>query len=121
MGFIRLKSRSAAENKKTGDAILEVINSDGRPGSARAKFKADPKTWLFDHGYVYTERPGGPVAGDGRIPNDLQFVVVEDEANKMHVRIPFRGDVDATFSPPDDSYGGRYPVFMARYFMRRCR
>lgn len=121
MGFIRLKSRSVAANRRTGEAIMAVINSDGRPGSARAAFKADPKKWLFDHGYVFTDRPGGRVVGDGRIPDDFKIKIVEDTADKMHVRIPFGGDLDPSFAPPDDSYGGRYPVFMARYFMRKCR
>jgi hypothetical protein len=120
MGFIRLKSRAIAANKATGNAVIEVINSVGQPNGAFARFEANPKKWLFDNGYVFADA-NGRMIGDGKIPADFELVIVKDTANKMHVRIPFGGDLDTDFVPPNEAYGGKYPVFMARYFMRKCR
>jgi hypothetical protein len=121
MGFVRLKSRAVAANKATGNAVMEVIATVGQPNSAWSLFKADPKKWLFDNGYEFFDATTGRAIGGGRVPASLELVVVEDTATKMHVRLPFHGDLDANFVPRNDSYGGKYPVFMARYFMRKCR
>lgn len=120
MGFIKLKSGAAASHKTTGEAILKVINSKGK-GSERAKFKANPKKWLFDHGYVFADEETGQAIGSGKIPAKLKLKIVEDKAKTMHVRIPFADDVPAGLEPADEVYGGDFAVFMARYFMRKCR
>ena len=126
-GFIRLKNGSLADQKKTGDAIIRLSKSVSSvaPGSEWAKFNADPKAWLHEVGYRYEGPDAGP---DGRIPASVNIVPVYDTADTMYVRVPWKGNVDpAPTGIPlqEPSYGtseaSRFPVLLARYFMRKCR
>jgi hypothetical protein len=118
MEFIKLKSEVLTEQKKTGDAIIKVSQSvfQTGPTSEWEKFDKDTRKWLFDNGYIYTGTP------DGKIPPEIEIVPVYDTPTKMHVRVPWHGDLE---NPPpvvdERPYNGIFPVLLARYFMRKCR
>lgn len=117
MSFFKLKSASLADHEKTGQAIMRVSKSvfqDG-PKSEWAKFEKDTRKWLYDNGYRYTG------TRNGKIPESVQIVPVYDTENRMHVRIPWSGDLEKVAPPADDTYNGSFPAFLARYFMRKCR
>lgn len=123
-GFFNLKP-SLIEQRKTGDAILKLCRSVGvnTPDSEWVKFKADPKGWLHRAGYSYVGPGAGP---NGEIPASITVVPVYDTAETMHVRIPFKGDLDPVPVIQDEpTYGtpgpNRFPILLARYFMRKCR
>lgn len=127
LGFFKLKSSSLAEQKTTGEAIIRLIKSvgDGSAGSEWVKFAADPKAWLTAVGYIYTGPEAGP---NGEIPATLKIVPVYDTETTMHVRIPWKGNVEPRPRPEEilteSSYGTgdtKFPVLLARYFVRKCR
>ncbi len=121
MGFFRLKSTQLVDQVKTGDAIIRVSNSvfQSTPNSEWAEFNRDTREWLYKNGYLYE---GADALPDGRIPKTIDIIPVYDTPTKMHVRVPWAGDLNGAPAPPDEgSYGARFPVFLARYFMRRCR
>ena len=125
VGFFNLKSASLSEQVKTGEAIVRLCESvfDDDPRSEWLAFNADPKAWLHKVGYRYDGVGAGP---NGEIPDDVTIVPVYDTDKLMHVRIPWRGLVA---NPPEvadePTYGlagaNRFPVLLARYFMRHCR
>lgn len=116
MAFYKLKSTSLADNGITGAAIIKVSKSVFQPNSEWSKFNQNTRQWLKDNGYTY---PGTP---DGMAPPDIDIIPVYDTATKMHVRVPWAGDLDNAPAPVDEpSYGGNFPAFLARYFIRRCR
>lgn len=125
VGFFNLKSASLVDQRKTGAAIIGLCRSvaQNTPDSEWVKFNANPKAWLHGAGYRYDGPGAGP---NGEIPDSITIVPVYDTADKMHVRIPWRGLMDA---PPvirdEPTYGApgpnRFPVLLARYFMRHCR
>lgn len=122
---IRLKTASLVDQKKTGEAIIRLSKSVSQitQGSEWAKFKANPKAWLHAVGYVYDGPGAGP---NGEIPASINIVPVYDSEDTMHVRVPWKGAVE---NPPpvldEPTYGApgpnRFPVLLARYFMRKCR
>jgi hypothetical protein len=124
-GFIVLESQNVIDQRKTGEAIIALCKSVGQeaPESEWRKFEADPKAWLHAAGYIYDGADAGP---NGEIPAGLKIVPVYDTADTMYVRVPFKAFVEnppATI-PDEQSYGplaGRFPVLLARYFMRKCR
>lgn len=118
MGFFKLKSTSLADHAQTGAAIMRVSKSvfQSGPNSEWAKFDADTRKWLYDVGYRYTGTP------DGTVPPTIDIIPVYDTPTKMHVRIPWSGDLEGAPRPEDETtYNGSFPAFLARYFMRRCR
>lgn len=118
MGFYSLKSRSIADNAQTGAAIIRVSKSvfQTAPNSEWAKFNQDTRKWLFDNGYVY------PGTADGMAPPEIDIIPVYDTPTKMHVRVPWAGDLENAPAPVDEApYAGNFPAFLARYFIRRCR
>jgi hypothetical protein len=124
LGFFNLKSNQLSKQKETGDAIVRLMQSvgDTSAGSEWMDFKADPKAWVHKNGYVFDGPGAGPT---GEVPANLKLVPVYDTADTMHVRIPYKGLLDPLPTIVDETpYGAgptRFPVFMARYFMRRCR
>jgi hypothetical protein len=124
-GFFKLKNDNLADQKKTGDAIVKVSQSvfDNSAGSEWRKFNANTRGWLHKNGYRYDGPGAGP---NGEIPDSIEIVPVYDTPNRMHVRVPWAGDLDPTPVFPDEpTYGGlpdvRFKVLLARYFMRKCR
>ena len=117
MAFFRLKSNQLPEQAKTGEAILRVSASvfQSSANSEWAKFDADTRGWLFNIGYYYEG------SADGRVPVTIDIIPVYDTPTKMHVRVPWHGDLAAAPAPADDNYGSSFPVFLAKYFMRRGR
>lgn len=118
MGFFHLNSTQLADQEQTGEAIIRVAKSAFHAGheSEWAKFDTDTRGWLYDNGYRYDGTP------DGRVPAGIDIIPVYDTPTKMHVRIPWKGDLTGTVPPLDEQpYGGSFPAFLARYFMRRCR
>ena len=118
MGFFHLNSNQLADQELTGDAIIRVSKSvfHSAGDSEWAKFEADTRGWLFDNGYRYDG------TADGRVPASIDIIPVYDSPTKMHVRVPWKGDLTGAVVPPDEApYGGSFPAFLARYFMRRCR
>lgn len=123
MGFFKLKSDNLAAQKKAGDGIVKVSKSVFKANSEWAKFDKDTRKWLFDHGYIYVDAKGKTI-GNGKAPADLELVPVYDTPNRMHVRIPWHGDLAdvKTIEVKDElPYGGSFPALLARYFMRKCR
>jgi hypothetical protein len=121
MGFFVLKTDDLAKQIETGEAIIRVSNSvfQSTPASEWAKFDKDTKEWLFQNGYKYE---GAGALPDGRIPASIDIIPVYDTPTKMHVRVPWAGDLNGAPAPADEpSYGNQFPVVLARYFMRRCR
>lgn len=124
-GFIVLNSALLRSQRETGEAIMRLISSAGdeRPGTEWSSFIADPRVWLMEHGYVFVPPGGGP---SGPIPTGINLVPMLDTADTMHVRIPWKGVLDQIPNiEREDAYGpagpSRFPIFLARYFMRRCR
>jgi hypothetical protein len=117
MGFFKLRSASLVDHAKTGTAIMSVSKTvfQSTPNSEWAKFDRDTRQWLFDNGYSYTGTP------DGKVPPSIDIIPVYDTPTKMHVRVPWTGDLENAPPPTDESYNGNFPAFLARYFMRRCR
>lgn len=125
VGFFDLKSASLSEQVKTGEAIIRLCESvfDDDPRSEWLAFNENPKAWLHKAGYRYDGAGAGP---NGEIPDDVTIVPVYDTDKIMHVRIPWR---DLVANPPEvadePTYGhpgsNRFPVLLARYFMRHCR
>jgi hypothetical protein len=125
VGFFRLKSGALVDQRDTGEAIMRLMRAvgDESPGSDWAAFKADPKAWLFKAGYRYDGAGAGP---NGEVPADIKLVPVYDTEDTMHVRIPWKGVLDVPHEVLDEpTYGApgpnRFPVLLARYFMRKCR
>lgn len=125
VGFFKLKSGSLVDQRKTGEAIMRLIRSVGQdvPGSEFKAFKDDPKGWLNKAGYIYDGPGAGP---NGEIPAVVTIVPVYDTADTVHVRIPWKGGLDPVPVIQDEpTYGtpgpNRFPVLLARYFMRKCR
>jgi hypothetical protein len=125
-GFFKLKSTALSDQRIAGEAIIRLISSvgDRSAGSEWVSFEANPKAWLEKH-YIYTGPEAGP---NGEIPATLQLVPVYDTETKMHVRIPWKGNVNPRPRPEEiaaeASYGTgetKFPVLLARYFMRKCR
>lgn len=125
MGFIVHKSELAKDHEKTGAAIIKVAKSafKNTPGSEWKKFDADIRKWLYDNGYRYTDSPTGELkaGASGKIPDHVEIVPVYDTPTRMHVRIPWAGDLAKPPVPKDEPYSDNFKVFLARYFMRKCR
>lgn len=125
MPFIVHKSELPSEQEKTGKAIVKVAKSafKNTPNSEWKKFDADIRKWLYDNGYRYTDRADGNLApgASGKIPANIDIVPVYDTPTRMHVRIPWSGDLVNPPKPKEESYTPNFNVFLARYFMRRCR
>jgi hypothetical protein len=125
-GFFYLKSGTLSDQRATGEKIMKLMRSVGNegPGSEWMAFKADPKTWLSGAGYEY--RVLGAAAASP-FPESLTLKPVYDTETLMHVRIPWKGCLDGFSAEQimdEQGYGqgaAKLPVFMARYFMRRCR
>ena len=123
-GFFKLKNTSIADQEKTGAAIIKVSKSVFRdtPSSEWKKFNDDTRKWLHDNGYRYDGPGAGP---NGEIPDSIEIVPVYDTANRMHVKVPWAGDLGVHNFPDEDGYGNsdttRSKVVLARYFMRKCR
>ncbi len=124
-GFFKLKSDALADQVATGEAIMRVSKSVFKTtaGSEWKKFNDDTRGWLHANGYRYDGPGAGP---DGEIPDSIEIVPVYDTPNRMHVRIPWAGDLTPAPKVEDEpSYGNsnalRFKVVLARYFMRKCR
>lgn len=124
-GFFSLKNNSLADQSKTGEAIIAVSESafDNSEDSEWSKFNANTRAWLHEKGYRYDGPGAGP---NGEIPASIEIVPVYDTPNRMHVRVPWVGDLTPTPVVQDEStYGNtpevRFKVVLARYFMRKCR
>jgi hypothetical protein len=128
VGFFNLKSGSLVDQRKTGDAIMRLMRSVGQdvPGSEWKAFKDDPKAWLYKAGYRYEGPGAGP---NGEVPATKTLIPVYDTETTMHVRVPWKGVLDipevTQNARNEPSYGAtpqvRFPVLLARYFMRQCR
>jgi hypothetical protein len=125
VGFFKLKSDSLADQEETGDAIIKVSRSVFKttPNSEWKKFNDNTRKWLHDKGYRYEGPGAGP---NGEIPDTIEIVPVYDTQNRMHVRIPWAGDLKKVPEVKDEpTYGVgpsvRFKVVLARYFMRKCR
>ena len=125
VGFFKLKSDALADQVATGEAIMRVSKSVFKTtaGSEWKKFNDDTRGWLHANGYRYDGPGAGP---DGEIPDSIEIVPVYDTPNRMHVRIPWAGDLTPAPKIEDEpSYGNsnalRFKVVLARYFMRKCR
>jgi hypothetical protein len=124
VGFFRLKSNSLADQEATGEAITRVAKSAFRdtPNSEWKKFNENTRQWLFDNGYRYEGPGAGP---NGEIPDSIEIVPVYDTPNRMHVKVPWAGDLKIHDVKDEDPYGTtnkvRSKVVLARYFMRKCR
>ena len=114
-----------AERKAAGKAIIRLCESafkTGEPGAETEwqKFESDPAAWLYQLGYRL-QTPGAPLDGSFP-PHLLRIVPVYDTPHTMHVRVPYRANVDPTITPPDGSeYGTDFEAFLASYFTRHCR
>ena len=124
VGFFKLKSDSLADQEATGEAITRVSKSAFRDtaNSEWKKFNENTRQWLFDNGYRYD----GPGAGPkGEIPDTIEIVPVYDTPNRMHVKVPWAGDLGIHDVKDEEPYGTtdkvRSKVILARYFMRKCR
>ena len=118
MEFYKLKSRALPDNIVTGKAIIKVSKSafQNTPNSEWLKFSQNTRKWLKDNGYIY------PGTADGMAPPEIEIIPVYDTATKMHVRVPWIGDLENAPPPAEEpTYGGEFPAFLARYFIRRCR
>jgi hypothetical protein len=124
VGFFRLKSDLVSDHEQTGDAITRVSKSAFRdtPKSEWKKFNADTRKWLFDNGYRYEGPDAGP---NGEIPDSIEIIPVYDTPNRMHVKVPWAGDLTTHEVKNELTYGNtnkvRSKVVLARYFMRKCR
>lgn len=125
-GFFYLKSGTLSDQRVTGEKIMKLMRSvgDEGTGSEWMAFNDDPKAWLSGAGYEY--RVLGAAAASP-FPESLKLKPVFDTETLMHVRIPWQGCLDGFREEQikdEQGYGqgaARLPIFMARYFMRRCR
>jgi hypothetical protein len=124
-GFIVPKQNLINKLAESGRAIIRLSQSAAQtpPGAEWVAFEADPKAWLYANGYHYIATDGAPGTP---IPANIDIVPVRDTATKMHVRIPYAPDLASPPVPPaTESYGmnedSRFPVLLARYFVRKCR
>lgn len=125
MAFIKLASLNELDQTNTGKRIVALSESafSSLPNSEWAQFQADPRGWLHDAGYIWADI-NGDIIGDGHIPPEVEIVPVYDSPNRMHVRIPWKGDIAAAKVKPVEatpSYAVSFPILLARYFMRKCR
>ena len=124
VGFFKLKSDSLADQAATGEAITKVSKSAFRDteNSEWKKFNENTRQWLFDNGYRYDGPGAGP---NGEIPDNIEIVPVYDTPNRMHVKVPWAGDLKTHPVKDEEPYGTtnkvRSKVILARYFMRKCR
>jgi hypothetical protein len=124
VGFFKLKNDAIADQAATGEAIIRVSKSAFRdtPNSEWKKFNADTRKWLHDNGYRYEGPDAGP---NGEIPDSVEIVPVYDTPNRMHVKVPWAGDLKTHDVKDELPYGNtnavRSKVVLARYFMRKCR
>jgi len=123
-GFIKLKSPLTIDHAKTGEAIQRVAKSafKNTANSEWKKFNDDTRKWLHDNGYIYEGPGAGP---NGEIPDTVEIVPVYDTPNRMHVKVPWAGDMKTHKVDDETGYGPtnaiRSKVVLARYFMRKCR
>lgn len=124
VGFFKLGVRMSAQ-KDVGLKIIALSKSVGVvPETAELQaFKANPEAWLHKAGYRYEGPGAGP---NGEVPATVRIVPVFDTADTMHVRVPFKDDlINPADIPERETYprlmDDRFPVFLARYFMRKCR
>lgn len=124
VGFFKLKSQVVADHADTGEAIARVSQTafSNDPNSEWWKFNADTRQWLYDNGYRYETADGKEI---GKIPDDVEIVPVYDTPNRMHVKVPWKGDLVTHKVADEQDYGVtdeiRSKVVLARYFMRKCR
>lgn len=122
--FIKLKDNSVATHEAAGEAIRKVAKSAFRntKGSEWKEFNADTRKWLHKNHYRFEGPGAGP---NGEIPDNIEIVPVYDTPNRMHVRVPWAGDLKDHTVKDEDDYGPtkaiRSRVVLARYFMRKCR
>jgi hypothetical protein len=132
MGFFRIDTAPETIQTEAGNDIIALSKSafSDTPGSEWADFEKDIKKWLRDHEYLYCDNNGVPAPAKtpggktGLAPDDLQIVPVYDTDKRMHVRVPWRGVLQAIGPNVAIPYGGQsigFPVLLARYFMRSCR
>lgn len=124
VGFFKLGVRMSAQ-KDVGLKIIALSKGVGVvPETADLQaFKANTGAWLHKAGYRY-EGPGA--SPNGEVPATVTIVPVFDTADKMYVRVPFKDDlINPTDIPERETYprllDDRFPVFLARYFVRKCR
>ena len=123
-GFFKLKSDIVADHAATGEAITRVSQTafSTDPNSEWWKFNANTRQWLIENGYQY-ETAEGKVLKE--IPADIEIVPVYDTPNRMHVKVPWSGDLVTHKVKEELDYGNtdevRSKVVLARYFMRKCR
>jgi hypothetical protein len=117
MGVFKLRSASPIEQAKTGNAIMKVAETVFQfgPYSEWDKFNKDTRKWVFENGYEYLDTE------DGKVPHNVDIIPVYDTPTKMHVRVPWYGTLEDAPPPENESFGGSFPVFLAKYFMRSCR
>ena len=118
MGILKLKSGSVADHAKTGAAIIRVSKTafQNTPNSEWAAFNSNTRDWLHQHGYI------DPDTIDGKVPVGVDIIPVYDTPTKMHIRVPWIGDLESAPNPEDElTYSHNFPAFLARYFIRRCR
>jgi hypothetical protein len=125
MAFIKLASSNPMEQNETGIKIIQVSETafSAQPGCEWAKFESDRRGWLYAHGYRWCNADGDWI-GDGHIPAEIEIVPVYDTPTRMHVRIPWKGDIAQIKGKPvenEPSYDHKFPILLARYFMRKCR
>ena len=124
VGFFKLESDVLADQAETGDAIARVAKSafKNTANSEWKKFNEDTRGWLHKNGYRYEGPGAGP---NGEIPDSVEIVPVYDTPNRMHVKVPWAGDLKIHDVDDEKSYGPtkaiRSKVVLARYFMRKCR
>ena len=132
MGYFKMESASAAKDLSAGEAIIAVSKSVFNYGqdSAWVPFVKDTKKWIFDQGYRYhnddgsVSQPQGPGKPAGYAPDDLEIVVMHDSEKRMHVRVPWHAALTKAAAVPvplTENYSGKFPILLARYFMRSCR
>ncbi len=131
MGYFKMNSANPASDIAAGKAIIDVSTSVYRneSDSAWVPFITDTKKWIFDRGYRYHHNDGTlhPAHGGkpaGYAPDDLEIVAVHDSEKRMHVRVPWHGNltnVQPGDIPATETYSGGFPTLLARYFMRSCR
>ena len=126
MGFFRLKSTNLADQRYAGEGIMAVSRTafNGDPNSEWAKFDADTRKWLHDHHYRYINADGTLIGDNGKIPAEIEIVPVYDTPTRMHVRVPWREEIDEAAQIPvldEMTYNSSFPALLSRYFMRKCR
>ena len=125
MAFIKLSSSNPRDQNKTGEHIIQVSKTafSDVPDCEWATFERDRRAWLYANGYRWCDADGNWI-GDGHIPANIEIVPVYDTPTRMHVRIPWKGDIALIEDKPvenEPTYDRKFPVLLARYFMRKCR